>query len=176
MSDFFWDIICNSSDIVKEDLVNSCISKFCEMVKNWDMTKKHNFFIVLVKNLADHKSSISSIRLFKGLVKDQKDRLSYGYSNSPQRYPNLQSSDQAGESQQEIQQELTLYQSLSTLIHEHGLIQIILENLKHCCDIARSKVTEAHKNEQRKKVYLLNSKYTHHEEIDERLQFLKYIA
>lgn len=93
MSDFFWDIICNSSDMVKEDLVNSCIIKFCEMVKNWDMTRKHYFFTVLVKNLADHKSSISSIRLFKGLVKDQKDRITYGYSNSPQRYPSNQSSE-----------------------------------------------------------------------------------
>jgi len=83
-------MICNSSDFVKEDLVNACISKFCEMVKNWDMTKKHDFFTVLVKNLEERKSSISSIRLFKGLVKDQKDRLSYGYSNSPQRYPNYQ--------------------------------------------------------------------------------------
>jgi len=69
VSDFFWEIICNS-DNVKEELVNSCISKFCEMVRNWDMTKKHHFFTVLTKNLAENKSSLSSIRLFKGLIKD----------------------------------------------------------------------------------------------------------
>jgi len=55
---------------VKEELVNSCIGKFCEMVKIWDMSKKHNFFKELTKNLKDNKSSISSIRLFKGLLKD----------------------------------------------------------------------------------------------------------
>jgi hypothetical protein len=77
------------------------------MVKNWDMSRKHNFFTVLVKNLAEHKSSISSIRLFKGLVKDQKERLAYSYSNSPQRYPSYQQSEE--EPKQEIQQELTLF-------------------------------------------------------------------
>lgn len=40
------------------------------MVKNWDMSKKHQFFVELIKNLNENKSSISSIKLFKGLVKD----------------------------------------------------------------------------------------------------------
>ena len=50
VSDFFWNLICNS-DNVKEDLVNSCINKFCEMVKNWEISKKHSFFVQLTKNL-----------------------------------------------------------------------------------------------------------------------------
>jgi hypothetical protein len=82
VSDFFWNIVCNS-DNVKEDLVNSCINKFCEMVKNWDLSRKHQFFVELTKNLSQHKSSIPSIRLFKGLVKDQKERSSYQYNSSP---------------------------------------------------------------------------------------------
>jgi hypothetical protein len=54
------------------------------MVKNWEISKKHNFFIQLTKNLQDNKSSLASIRLFKGLIKDQKDRVQYGgYNSSP---------------------------------------------------------------------------------------------
>ena len=44
------------------------------MVKNWDMNKKHEFFISLTDNIEKHKSSIASIKLFKGLIKDQKDK------------------------------------------------------------------------------------------------------
>lgn len=40
------------------------------MVKYWDMAKKHQFFTLLTKNLSENKSAISSIRLFKGLIKD----------------------------------------------------------------------------------------------------------
>jgi hypothetical protein len=44
VSNFFWRIICNS-DSYKDELVNNCITKFCEMVRNWDLTKKYDFFV-----------------------------------------------------------------------------------------------------------------------------------
>lgn len=50
VTDFFWQIICNS-DSYKEELVNNCITKFCEMVKYWEMKNKHDFFVGLSKNL-----------------------------------------------------------------------------------------------------------------------------
>jgi hypothetical protein len=37
---FFWNIICDS-DQYKDDLVQNCINKFCEMVKVWEMKLKH---------------------------------------------------------------------------------------------------------------------------------------
>jgi ubiquitin carboxyl-terminal hydrolase 34 len=46
VSDFFWDIVCNS-DQYKDDLVTNCISKFCEMVKYWDVPIKHKLFLSL---------------------------------------------------------------------------------------------------------------------------------
>ena len=67
---FFWGIILNS-DSYKEDLVANCISKFCEMVKVWDMPLKHDFFLGLVLNLAADKSAaLPCLRLFRGLLKD----------------------------------------------------------------------------------------------------------
>jgi hypothetical protein len=69
VSNFFWGIICNS-DQYKEDLVNNCINKFCEMVKGWEITKKYGFFLQLTQNLVENKSSIASLKLFKGLIKD----------------------------------------------------------------------------------------------------------
>lgn len=53
------------------------------MVKSWDLSRKYSFFEELTKNLSENKSSISSIRLFKGLIKDQKEKTSYSYNNSP---------------------------------------------------------------------------------------------
>lgn len=44
VSQYFWRIICNS-DLYKDDLVNSCITKFCEMVKHWDIEKKYDLFL-----------------------------------------------------------------------------------------------------------------------------------
>lgn len=69
VTDFFWEIICNA-DNYKEELVNNCITKFCEMVKYWDISIKHEFFIGLTKNLEQNKSSISTLKLFKNLIKD----------------------------------------------------------------------------------------------------------
>jgi hypothetical protein len=47
------------------------------MVKYWDLKAKHEFFVGLTKNLSENKSSIPSLKLFKGLLKDQKDKSSY---------------------------------------------------------------------------------------------------
>ena len=55
-------------------------------------------------------------------------------------------------------------------------MSVLLDNLSNYTKQARAKVTEANKSTDRKKLYLVNSKYSHHEEIVERLQFLKYIA
>ena len=57
------------------------------MVKNWDLARKHQFFIDLAKNLQENRSSIPSLRLFKGLIKDQKDRSMY--NSSPVKYNNM---------------------------------------------------------------------------------------
>lgn len=57
------------------------------MVKNWDMRKKHNYFVLLVGNLASKTSSIPSLKLFKGLIKDQKDKnYYYNYNQSYNNY------------------------------------------------------------------------------------------
>ena len=64
---------------------------------------------------------------------------------------------------------------IDTLIKDHQLIQIILNNLKHYCELVNSKVG-AIPTENRKKLFLVNTKYAHHDEIDERLSFIKYIA
>lgn len=53
------------------------------MVKYWDLKVKHDFFIGLTRNLGENKSSIPSLKLFKGLLKDQKDKSSYQYNSSP---------------------------------------------------------------------------------------------
>lgn len=55
-------------------------------------------------------------------------------------------------------------------------MNVLLDNLSHYTQQAKAKVAEANKSTDRKKLYLVNTKYSHHEEVDERLQFLKYIA
>ena len=79
VADFFWEIVGNS-DSYKDDLVTNCITKFADMVKYWDVSLKHKMFIQLSQNLAANKSSIPSLRLFKSLLKDQKDRYQYTYT------------------------------------------------------------------------------------------------
>lgn len=86
VGDFFWQVICNA-DSYKEDLVTNCITKFCEMVKNWELSKKQEFFIQLTENLKNFKSSIPTIRLFKGLIKDQKDKYVPTYSTNVSSQP-----------------------------------------------------------------------------------------
>lgn len=162
VTEFFWDIICNS-DIYKEELVNNCITKFCEMVKTWEMKFKHEFFLGLAKNLSLNKSSISSLKLFKGLIKDQKDRFQFTSINSAA----------VIEGQQP---DMTLVSSISILINEANLVDILLNNFTEYCIQATSKITAELDLSQRKKLVLVNPKYSHNEEVDERLQFLKYLA
>lgn len=134
------------------------------MVKNWEMAIKHDFFLELIKNLEAGKSSVPSIRLFKGLLKDQKDR--YAYNSSPTK--------QTGD--EDTKTEITLAQSVSILIKEFNLPTILLNNLRDYSAQVNTLLTKSHDQELRKKLFVVNQKYSHQEEIDERLTFLRYIS
>ena len=51
VSEFFWNVISNSEQY-KDELINNCITRFCEMVRYWDLRKKFSFFVQLTDNLA----------------------------------------------------------------------------------------------------------------------------
>ena len=52
----------------------------------------------------------------------------------------------------------------------------LLSNLTKYCLRMKSLVNESVDVSQRKKLNLVNPKYSHHEEIDERMSFIKYLA
>ena len=161
-TNYFWKIICDG-DRFKEDLVNNCITKFCDMVKSWEMKSKHEFFLALMKNLQENRSSIANLRLFKNLIKDQKEKFTYTttYNSSPSK---------TEESKTEEAAPLTLTTSLHQLINQCDLIKILMDNLKFYCELVSSKVSSGEFDvSQRKKLMVLNPKYSHHDEIDERL-------
>ena len=138
------------------------------MVKSWEMKVKHDFFLGLIKNLAENRSSIATLRLFKNLIKDQKEKFTYTtYNASPQK----------GEESKVEEAPLTLSTSLQKLITENELVKVLLVNLQYYCDEVNKRIGS---NEfdltQAKKLFILNPKYSHTDEIDERLQFLKYLA
>ena len=54
------------------------------------------------------------------------------------------------------------------------MVDILLENLANYCRIVREAEVDA--SSDRRKVYVLSTKYSHAEEIDERLQFMKFYA
>ena len=75
---FFWTIICNAEKY-KDELVANAITRFCEMVRSWDATKKVEFIKQLIDNLLQIKASIPSLKLMKGLIKDIKEKTYYHY-------------------------------------------------------------------------------------------------
>jgi len=72
-ANFFWKIISSSASC-REDIVQTAVTKFCEMVKVWDMEKKTPFFTMMTQNLKDKKSSYATLKLYKGLIQDIKDK------------------------------------------------------------------------------------------------------
>ena len=54
------------------------------------------------------------------------------------------------------------------------IVEILLENLTNYCRIVRE--AEIDFKVDRRKLHVLSNKYSHAEEIEERLQFLKYYA
>ena len=74
-----------------------------------------------------------------------------------------------------VSTEFNLTQSIAELLNEHNLIKAILDDTKRYCDFVNSKLEEP-TNENRKKLFVLSKSSSHHEEIDERLSFLRYIA
>jgi hypothetical protein len=77
--------------------------------------------------------------------------------------------------------ELTLQGLLNTLLQENDLVGQLLLDLGNYCQNTAVHVAELEKASQladldRKKIHVKESAYSHHEEVGERLGFLKFIA
>ena len=70
--------------------------------------------------------------------------------------------------------ELTLTHVLNQLQHDQHMVDSLLENLLTYCKQIRAQITDAQAD--RKKIFLQSKNHSHADEIEERLQFLKYYA
>jgi len=79
--------------------------------------------------------------------------------------------------------ELSLQGILSSLLEEHNLMQGLLEDLARYCESVGEHLQELNLDQEgasslqdRRKLHVKGGPYSHHEEVDERLQFVKFIA
>lgn len=70
---------------------------------------------------------------------------------------------------------MTLATSLQELIDQSHLPTVLLDNLRTYITDANTKLALP-TDQDRKKLFPLNGKYSHHDEVEERLLFLRYIA
>jgi hypothetical protein len=83
VADFFWDVIVTSGS-KNVGLLDSCISKYRELVRPWPLERKLEIALKLVESIEKPDvQSIPCLKLFKGLIKDQSERTPY----SPTSYP-----------------------------------------------------------------------------------------
>jgi hypothetical protein len=74
----------------------------------------------------------------------------------------------------ENEKELTLTELLNGLQDDLGFVDTLLDNLSAYCKVVREQNVDA--NADRKKLFVVSKIHNHAEEIEERLQFLKYYA
>lgn len=80
VAQFFWDIVLDA-DTKNLELINSCTQKYRDMVRYWSIEKKQGLLQRLVKAmLAPETPTLPSLKLLKGLIKDQNDRSPYSHS------------------------------------------------------------------------------------------------
>jgi len=73
-------------------------------------------------------------------------------------------------------QEFTFPDLLGALNSEEHLVQILLENLREYLTKAQEKFTAAHASQHRTKLYLTSNNYSHAQEVEERLAFLRFLS
>ena len=73
-------------------------------------------------------------------------------------------------------QEFTFADLLGALNSEEHLVQILLDNLREYLIKAREKFTPAHAQQHRTKLYLTSTNYSHAQEVEERLAFLRFLS
>jgi hypothetical protein len=129
------------------------------MVKPWDLAKKVEYFNQLSDNLRQEKSSIPSLKIFKGMIKDHKDRSSYT-QYSAYGY-NVNNSSSPVKKEEGETPELTLDDVLITLVNDQKLPQVILDNLKGYCTRVKSSFKASEHTTDRNKLFLISTKHSH---------------
>jgi hypothetical protein len=75
--EFFWELIV-SKDTKNVELLDNCVQKYRDMVRYWDLKVKVDMFARLHACLQDSTSpSLPCLRLLKGLIQDQSERVTY---------------------------------------------------------------------------------------------------
>jgi hypothetical protein len=82
-----------------------------------------------------------------------------------------------------VKKELSLQGILTSLHTEHGMTQILLDDLARYCESVGEHLQELNLDQEgasslqdRRKLHVKGGPFPHHEEVDERLQFVKFIA
>jgi len=197
VSNFFWKIITEAT-YHTDELIENCIKKFTEMVQFWTVESKWPLLESLVDQLkVTEHPSLPVIRVFKKMIKDQKERATssstvtvvstypaqsatggesvYDMGNSESTQITTTSASEGASQPTESHQtekELTFENILDNLQKDKKLVEILLENMTAYCKLVASKVAADGKlaTADRTKLYFYpNKSASHAEEISERL-------
>ena len=62
------------------------------------------------------------------------------------------------------------------MVQEHNILDVYLDNMNQYCEAANQFIAKENDSANRKKLYVNYGAYSHHDEIDKRLEFLKFFA
>lgn len=153
VAQFFWGLVV-SPDTKNAELLSNCIQKYRDMVRYWDLGRKQQMMDRLQQCIRDPSTpTLPCLRLLRGLIQDQADRIPSGTSAAANKQGTAGSSlrfkmpdaqpqgeplaNEQTEPEVEVTHELTLQSVLRTLVTgETNLITDLLSNLARYSEAA----------------------------------------
>lgn len=82
VAEFFWDLIVSRSTNNLE-LIDNCIQKYRDTVRQWTLEAKQEIFLRLLTHIKDPKTAtLPCLKLFTAVLKDQSARTPYTTSTA----------------------------------------------------------------------------------------------
>ena len=162
--DLLW-ILALGAKGYSDEIVNLSRAKYVDLTRKLSSKQKLDILIKLLAGFRDNEQSVQRIKLFTEMLKEKNDRsvISNSYSN-------------VGEGEEEKKEAvLTTQEMFYVLMNENQLIETFYANFTQFYAQLNELVTSGTVTPPLAK-HKVFGRYTHEDEIKERLDFLKFIA
>ena len=156
------------------DVSDIAITKLGDLLKKWKFSTAKSYFYKCLDNLKSHYSSIESLKILKKIIKEV-DYSKFIFDSEESGSLATTEEEKTNETEKPEDKINSKGDAIIFFIEKENLVEVFLENLRCYSKVSQTKIDQV-KDKSKIKEFKFEGRYDHKTNIEERLDFLKFLA